>query len=143
MSLAGRPVCQSPALCETRLAGPQLLVLNPKQIVRIPDTIMPWRPPRTRRGFRGNSIGMSNKKSANDPPQWLLRPKQKSDWALKLLHEKGCQIEELPPDSNGQPRFKVEGQPLTIAEIYQRVSKFPEWNDRLGLGTARLRRVKS
>jgi hypothetical protein len=72
---------------------------------------------------------------------WLSNPKQKIDWALKLLYDKGFKIEEAQPDARGQPRFAINGEVLMIAQIYQLVTKYPEWNDRLGLGTARLRRV--
>jgi len=84
---------------------------------------------------------MPKKQAPDAVPSWLSKPKQKIDWALKLLHEKGYKIEQAPPDPNGQPRFAVNGEVLTIAKIYQRATTFPEWNDRLGLGTARLRRV--
>jgi hypothetical protein len=75
-------------------------------------------------------------------PQWL-KPKQKIDWALKLLHDKGRRIREASPEATGQPRFEVDGHVLTVGEIYRLVSTLPEWNDRLGLGTARLSPVKN
>jgi hypothetical protein len=84
---------------------------------------------------------MPKKPVTPSEPLWLSKPRQKIDWALKLLHEKGHEIAEAQPDQNGQPRFKVNCEVLTITQIYQRVSSFSEWNDRLGLGTARLRRV--
>jgi hypothetical protein len=86
---------------------------------------------------------MSGRKNADKATKgavasWLSNPKQKIDWALKLLHEKGFKIEEAKPDPHGQPRYAINGEVVTIPQIYQRVTAYPEWNDRLGLGTARL-----
>jgi hypothetical protein len=92
--------------------------------------------------LKAKHVAMKKNERGHEP-QWLLKPKQKIDWALKLLHDKGSRIKEASPDTSGQPRFDVDGRVLNVGEIYRLVSALPEWNDRLGLGTARLRPVKN
>ncbi len=83
---------------------------------------------------------MKKNEGGGEPP-WL-KPRQKIDWALKLLHDQGSRIRAASPEATGQPRYEVDGQVMTFGEIYRLVSKFPGWNDRLGLGTGRLKPVK-
>ena len=70
------------------------------------------------------------------------KPSQKIDWALKLLQDKGRRIGEKTEGDGASVRFEIDGKMTSIPEVYRAASKFPDWNDRLGLGTATLRRVK-
>lgn len=67
-------------------------------------------------------------------------PKTKIDWALKVLRDHGAQLGSLY--ARGMEKlYEIDGKKLTSQEIYKLVNAFPEWNDRLGIGTARIPRV--
>lgn len=83
-----------------------------------------------------------SKASENSLAARLKNPTQKIEWALKLLRDKGHRIGEKVQGEGAHMTFEINGQTKTIPEIYATVSKLPEWNDRLGLGTATLRRAK-
>ena len=66
--------------------------------------------------------------------------KTKIDWALRELREHGAVLGN-PYVKGGERLFEVDGKKLTAQDVYKSVSAFPEWNDRLGVGTARIPRV--
>jgi hypothetical protein len=69
-------------------------------------------------------------------------PKTKVDWALKVLRENGFVLGALY--TLGHERlYEVNGKKLKPQDIYQLVNGYPEWNDRLGIGTARIPKVSN
>lgn len=67
----------------------------------------------------------------------INNPTQKIHWALRLLWNRGHRIKH----SSSENAYEIDGKTMRVQEIYALVTKFPEWNDRLGLGTARLPKV--
>jgi len=72
----------------------------------------------------------------------LTNPTTKIEWALRLLQDKGHRIGSKTEGEGAALKFQVDGEMKSVPEIYATVTKLPEWNDRLGLGTARIRKIK-
>ncbi len=70
-------------------------------------------------------------------------PTQKIHWALRVLSDNGHALGHLVRGATPPPKFEIDGKLLAIQEVYRMVSKYPEWNDRLGIGTATLPRVSN
>lgn len=70
-------------------------------------------------------------------------PKQKIHWALRVLENRGHLLGNLISDAPQPQKYEIDGNLLTIQDVYKIVSKYPEWNDRLGIGTATLLPVSS
>ncbi len=73
----------------------------------------------------------------------IMNPTQKIHWALRLLSEKGHSMGTRIEGEGGRTRYEIGSRMLTVQEIYALVTNYPEWNDRLGLGTARLPKVRT
>jgi hypothetical protein len=79
-----------------------------------------------------------NNKSAGQSLTLLARsPKEKIHWAVKLLLSKGHKLGSLTMTNEG-PRFEIDDRLMAPPEVYRLVGQYPEWNDRLGLGTAKI-----
>jgi hypothetical protein len=65
------------------------------------------------------------------------RPSKKIHWALFVLAQRQHQLGNLVRNG-AQELFEIDGHAISVQEVYRLVSKYPEWNDRLGIGTARL-----
>lgn len=71
----------------------------------------------------------------------IKNPTQKIHWALLVLGANGYTLGNLVYCNPSPPRYEINGQVLTVQEVYHLATKFPEWNDRLGIGTVKLPRV--
>jgi len=52
------------------------------------------------------------------------------NWALQLLHEKGRSIGETFLAADGIIKTSIDGSALTVGEIIERASRYPEWPHR-------------
>lgn len=71
------------------------------------------------------------------------QPKEKIHWALKLLESKGHKLGSSLQATDGSAVYEIDNTKLSIQLVYKLAAKYPEWNDRLGLGTAKIPRVAS
>ena len=68
--------------------------------------------------------------------------REKWHWALKLLMDKGHALGAYDPTVT-PAAYEVDGKQLSIQQLYKLAARYPEWNDRLGLGTAAIPRVSA
>ena len=69
-------------------------------------------------------------------------PKAKIHWALRVLRDHGHVLGKIYKTASAT-LYEIDGEQISVQQVYSRVTGFPEWNDRLGTGTARIPPVKS
>ena len=84
----------------------------------------------------------SQKKHKSNLAAQMDNPTQKIHWALRLLREKGFVIGDEIEGEGATLQYQINGRMLSVQEIYSQVTRYAEWNDRLGLGTARLPKIR-